>query len=758
MTTKKASDTKPSSTRVQVPGKDLAELATVSHDTAERRKAEIGLEESEERFRALTQNSSDIVAVLDSNGIICYESPSVERVLGYKPEELIGKNLVKVGLIHSDDMQHVADKFISCFRNPGQPVSLQVRLLHKDGSWRVMEVVQNNLLAIPSVNGIVVHYRDITGRQQTENALQESKAMTIKKASDTKPSCPQVRAPGKDLAELATVSHDTAEREQAGRKKLEKRCCHLEKVVLESTATIKMLGAQLKLEKNDRKWAERDIRAALKYAEDIIATVPTSLLVLSADLRVISANRSFYRDFKVAPEEIMGKYIYDLGNRQWDIPRLRELLEHILPQHTTIEGFEVEHDFPTLGRRVMLLNARRIFREFNHTHLVLLGIEDITGRKQREQIIKDALDYAENIINTVPTSLLVLSADLRVVSASRSFYQTFKVAPEDTVGHPIYEVDNRQWDFPKLRELLEHILPEHTTIEGFEVEHGFPTLGRRVMLLNARRIFREFNHTDLVLLVIEDITEIRKAHEALGEIDRTRSEFIASISHELRTPVQSIMGFTNLILLDKVPDPKTQREFITIIDNEAANLAELIGNLVETSRLEAGRFGIQKRFLSLVPVIQGSIKALTGLAADRGIEIRADMPAELPEIEADEDRLRQVLTNLLSNAIKFNDGGVQVTVKAKAGGNEILVQVIDSGIGIAKDNIPKLFQKYYHLDSSTMHPVTSTGLGLYISKQIIQAHGGDIWVESELGKGSIFSFTLPVSVPSTQHILQEKGR
>ena len=449
--------------------------------------------------------------------------------------------------------------------------------------------------------------------------------MTTKKARDIKASSTRVQVPSKDLAELATVSRDIAERDQAERNELEKRCRHLGKLVEESAATIRVLRGQLKLESNERKRGERDIQAALKYAE--------------------------------------------------------------------------------------------------------------------------------NIITTVPMSLLVLSADLRVTSASRSFYQTFKITPEKTLGQLIYELDNRQWDIPKLRELLEHILPEHTTIEGFEVEHNFPSIGRRVMLLNARRIYREFNHTDLVLLVIEDITELKKAHEALGEIDRMRSEFIASISHELRTPIQSIMGFTNLILLDKVPDPKTQKEFITIIDNEAVNLAELIGNLVETSRLEAGKFGIQKQLLSMGPLIKSSIQALKGLAAERGIEIREDMSAELPEIEVDEDRLRQVLLNLLSNAIKFSNGGVKVTVKAKAEKNKILVQVIDSGIGIPEDAIPQLFEKYYRVDSSNVRPVTSTGLGLYISKQIIRAHGGDIWVESELGKGSTFSFTVPISVPSTQHIL-----
>ena len=258
--------------------------------------------------------------------------------------------------------------------------------------------------------------------------------MTTKKVRDIKASGTQVRAPSKDLAELATVSCDIAEREQAGRNELEKRCRHLEKVVEESTATIGILRGRLKLESNERKWAERDIRAALKYAEDIVDTVPMSLLVLNADLRVTSANRSFYQTFKVTPEETLGQFIYDLGNRQWDIPKLRELLEHILPQHTTVEGFEMEHEFPALGRRVMLLNAHRIFRESNHADLVLLVIDDITERKKSEEALKLVNAYNRSLLEVSLDPLVTIGSDGRIKDVNAATEAATGYAREQLIG------------------------------------------------------------------------------------------------------------------------------------------------------------------------------------------------------------------------------------------------------------------------------------------------------------------------------------
>jgi len=142
--------------------------------------------------------------------------------------------------------------------------------------------------------------------------------------------------------------------------------------------------AELEAAVTESNRARQAIQEAQEYAESIVATVREPLVVLDADFRIILANRSFYQTFKVAPEETQGQLLYDMGNRQWDIPRLRELLEKLLPENTAFENFEVEHDFPPIGRRVMLLNARRIYREANKTQMVLLAIEDVTERKQAE--------------------------------------------------------------------------------------------------------------------------------------------------------------------------------------------------------------------------------------------------------------------------------------------------------------------------------------------------------------------------------------
>ena len=279
---------------------------------------------------------------------------------------------------------------------------------------------------------------------------------------------------------------------------------------------------------------KRTVTRSLEYAESIIDTVREPLIALDQGLRVVSASRSFYEIFKVKPEETVGQLIYDLGNKQWDIPKLRELLETILPQKTTFDNYEVEHDFTDIGRRIMLLNARQIQRVLGKERIILLAIDDITERREIEdglekarkelaatKISEDAaLEYAESIIDTVREPLIALDQGLRVVSASRSFYEIFKVKPEETVGQLIYDLGNKQWDIPKLRELLETILPQKTTFDNYEVEHDFTDIGRRIMLLNARQIQRVLGKERIILLAIDDITERREieAHSRLAAI------------------------------------------------------------------------------------------------------------------------------------------------------------------------------------------------------------------------------------------------
>ena len=178
------------------------------------------------------------------------------------------------------------------------------------------------------------------------------------------------------------------------------------------------------------KQLETEIQDARKYAENIVETVREPMVVLNSDLKILTANHSFYDTFKVTPGETIGNFIYDLGNRQWDIPKLRVLFEKILPHDTVFNGYEVEHDFPGIGRKIILLNARQIFRKKIGSRIILLAMEDITERKQLETEIQDAREYAENIVETVREPMVVLNSDLKVLTANHSFYDTFKVTPD----------------------------------------------------------------------------------------------------------------------------------------------------------------------------------------------------------------------------------------------------------------------------------------------------------------------------------------
>jgi len=261
------------------------------------------------------------------------------------------------------------------------------------------------------------------------------------------------------------------------------------------------------------------IKQAHTYTDKIIDNVHEPILLLGSDLKVVTANRLYYMTFKVSREETEGQLVFNLGNRQWDSPKLRKMLSHILPEDSSFENFEVAHNFETIGQRTMLLNARRLYDEGNEAPLIRLAMEDITERRNAEQVAQKAREYTKNFVDTMHESLLVLDAELKVVSTNRSFYRTFKISPEEIEGQFIYDLGNRQWDIPRLRELLEYIISEEKTLENLEVTHDFETVGKRTMLLNARLIYREVDDAQLILLAIEDITERKTTLERINQLN-----------------------------------------------------------------------------------------------------------------------------------------------------------------------------------------------------------------------------------------------
>ena len=528
----------------------------------------------------------------------------------------------------------------------------------------------------------------------------------------------------------------------------------------------------------DAEKAQFEAEAATAANEDIIETVREPLLVLDSDLRVLKANRSFYDSFKVTPEETLGGLIYDLGNRQWDIPKLRTLLEEILPQDNKFDDYEVEHVFSGIGHRIMLLNARRITQKEIGSQTILLAIEDITERREIEaglekarkelaatRISEDAAhEYSESIINTVREPLIALNQDLRVVSASRSFYEVFKVKPEETVGQLIYDLGNKQWDIPRLRELLETILPQKTTFDNYVVEHDFAAIGRRIMLLNARQIHRALGEERVILLAIEDITEKMRLERELAlrtrdaeAANRAKSVFLANMSHEIRTPMTAILGFSQLMRRDPAATPE-QLKHLDVINRSGEHLLTIINDILEISKIEAGRVILNPTTFdlhALVNDLETMFRVQTDAKKLRLIVENGGMPCY---VVADEAKVRQVLGNLLGNAVKFTETGC-IALRARTSPREgaglrLVAEVEDTGLGISEKDIAGLFQRFEQTESG-QKVRTGTGLGLAISRGFARLMGGDITVKSQEGKGSVFHVEIDLTAGDVSGVAKE---
>jgi len=545
-------------------------------------------------------------------------------------------------------------------------------------------------------------------------------------------------------------------------------------LAIEDITERKEIEAGLEKTRKELEIVKQSADEASEFAESVINTVREPLISLDQDLRVVTVSRSFYEVFKVKQEETVGKLIYDLGNKQWDIPKLRELLETILPQKTAFDNYEVEHNFATIGRRVMLLNARQIQRGMGKERIILLAIEDITERKEIEAglektrkelaVIKqsedEAREYAESIINTVREPLIALDQDLRVVSVSRSFYEVFKVNPRETLGQLIYDLGNKQWDIPKLRELLETILPQKTTFDNYEVEHDFATIGRRIMLLNARQIHRVLGKERVILLAIEDITDRReietgleKAHEELkalaAELKRTarvKSEFLANMSHELRTPLNSINGFSE-VLYDETFGPlnEKQKQYVNNVLTSGKHLLLLINQILDMAKVEAGKMKLSLSNLPMKTLLNDISMLVADMVSKKKIEMVLEIAEDTPNIEADELKVKEIIYNLLSNAVKFTPDGRKIGMRSRKIGSEIEVVVWDTGVGIATENMGKIFEGFFRVDTPYSRVTEGTGLGLPLSRKLVELHGGKLSVESAgLNKGTSVRFTLPI--------------
>lgn len=378
----------------------------------------------------------------------------------------------------------------------------------------------------------------------------------------------------------------------------------------------------------------------------------------------------------------------------------------------------------------------QLLKELKKLHQRITELEKSeTKFKQAERVAQDAREYAESIVNTLHESLVVLDADLRVISANSSFYKTFKVKPKESEGQLLYNFGNRQWNIPKLRKLLEEILSKNTSVERYEMEHKFLTIGYRTMLINARRIYRDVQKTQMILLAIEDITEQKRIQELLVHSEKLAvvGQLAGGVGHELRNPIGAIKNsvyFLNMVL--EKPEPEI-KETLEILEKEITTSERIISSLLDFAHTRPPI----KQKVNINNIIQDR---LTCAKIPKNIKLTGKLHKELPDILADPDQLRQIFSNIILNAIQALPKGGKLIIKSKTLSPKwVIVSITDTGIGISKDTMGKLFEPLFTTKAKGI------GLGLAVTKTMVEAHGGTIDVESEVGKGSTFTVRLPIS-------------
>ncbi|HEX2711584.1 MAG TPA: ATP-binding protein, partial [Candidatus Acidoferrales bacterium] len=363
------------------------------------------------------------------------------------------------------------------------------------------------------------------------------------------------------------------------------------------------------------------------------------------------------------------------------------------------------------------------------TALALALNETAARLDQTIRSLTDERNRSRAILGSMVEGVAVISAEERILFSNQAFAHILGLGAAECEGRRPVEVI-RQTD---LLEVIRQVLGGQESAQS-EIVMG--TVRPRSFAVTGAPV--KANGTTGAVLVLHDISELRR-------LERVRRDFIANVSHELKTPLTAIQGFAETLLAGALDDRENRRRFLEIIRDHARRLARLTDDLLELSMIEAGRLKLELQPVAVDELIAACVETTRLKAHQKQQVIEAECSAELPRARGDLNRLAEVLQNLLDNAVQYTPEGGRIAVRARTADGTVVITVSDTGIGIPQADQQRIFERFYRADAARSREVGGTGLGLAIARHIVEAHGGLIWVESTVGQGSDFHFSIPVA-------------
>jgi PAS domain S-box-containing protein len=751
-------------------------IQAIFRDITDRKKAEERLRESERRFRDISYSMADWIWEVDRDWRYTFASGKVKEILGYKPEELIGKTIFEfMPEEESKRVEKVLKKIVS---EKGSIADLESWGLTRRGK-KICFLI--NGVPLLEENGELIGYRgvnkDITRRKRMEEELVESRGHFQKLFDAIIDPVVVVDSRGKFLRINDAVEKVTGfkKEELLGRNFLRTSIVTgKSKMILVKNLIKRMAGHEIKpyeievLTKDGRKLAfevnaakidymgqpadmvifrdvserrnaERRLRESEERFKQLYEKAPVAYHTLSPTGIITDVNEKWCRTLGYDKEEVLGRSIFDFIDEKEREAAVSSFKQKILSKETYTGGSEITFVTKEGAKRIFLMHD---FLSFNKEGVcdVHTTMEDITEqRRVLDELIKSEEKY--RVLTETSADGIFTTDELgRLTYVNPSLEKLLGRSKSKILGTPFRNYISGRSVY-LFQQLILDARKEDKKIENVELSviHGD---GYEVPVQINISPLKKNGCFIGVECTARDISEQRKVLRELKKSEKLRTEFMNIVAHELKSPVTPIKGYLELIEADKDASERV-RNWARIALRNSERLLRLVNDILDVARLDSDTMRFEMEKIDLTKILLDAGEDIRPAVENKKLKFVMDIPDDLPQILGDKHRLSQVFKNLLENAIKFTDYGT-ITLQAEKKNKDLFIYVEDTGVGISKPELKKIFSKFYQAYTGEDRKIEGTGLGLFITKEIIKKHRGDVWAESEVGKGSKFIIKLPI--------------